>query len=125
VGGVALKNNEILLIKRGHPPYQNLWTLPGGTVEPNESLKEALQREFKEETNLEIEVGGLAGVIERKDPTLGFHFVILDYFVTITNGKLKPGDDATDARWVTLTELPTLQTTPRLIEALHDFKVIL
>jgi 8-oxo-dGTP diphosphatase len=125
VAGVAMRGHKILLIKRAHPPYEGLWTLPGGAVEHNESLKKALRREFKEETNLDIRVEDLAGVTERKDPALGFHFIILDYFVNITGGNLKAGDDAAQARWATLTELENLPTTPQLMEALHDFKVTL
>ena len=77
-------------------------------------------------------VGRLAGVVERihRDeglppghPEKGFHYVILDYFVTVTGGDLRPGGDVTAARWVRLAEIAELPLSDGLLEALEEFGV--
>ena len=66
VDGVYIKDGKILLLKRSVEPFKGCWHLVGGHVEENETLKEALKRELKEETNLDIEVGDIIdGRIEK------------------------------------------------------------
>ena len=65
VGAVAVNDGAILLIRRGRPPAEGRWSLPGGRVEWGEPLTDALRREVEEETALRVEVGRLAGVVER------------------------------------------------------------
>lgn len=68
VDGIYEKNAKILLLKRNVEPFKGFWHAVGGHVEENETLKEALKREFKEETNLDVEVGEIIdGRIEDKD----------------------------------------------------------
>lgn len=121
VGAIAVRDGSILLIRRGNPPSAGRWSVPGGRVEWGESLAEALAREVEEETGLVAEVGDLAGVVERQYP--GFHYVILDYFVTVTGGELRPGGDVTDARWVPSAGLAELDLAEGLLEAFQDFQV--
>lgn len=91
---------RILLIKRGHEPGKGLWSVPGGRVEPGEADEQALVREVREETGLDVECGPLLGAIER--PSLaGTILQIRDYRAVVTGGELAAGDDAADARWVT------------------------
>ena len=132
VGAVAMQDGAILLIRRGQPPAEGRWSLPGGRVEWGESLGDALRREVEEETGLQVEAGRLAGVVERihRDeglppghPEKGFHYVILDYFVTVTGGDLRPGGDVTAARWVRLAEIAELPLSNGLLEALEEFGV--
>jgi 8-oxo-dGTP diphosphatase len=124
VGAVAVRDGAILLIKRGRPPSEDRWSLPGGRPEWGETMVQALRREVEEETGLEVEVGALAGIVERLYPEEGFHYVILDCFVTVVSGTLRPGGDVTDARWVPLEEMDRLPLVPRLREALRDFGVL-
>lgn len=125
VGAVAISNGEsILLVKRGHEPSKGLWSLPGGRVVRGETLAEALRREVREETGIEVEVGEVAGVVERQYLQEGLHYVIIDYFVTIIGGELRAGEDAEDARWVPLKEIESLELVPLLVEALRDFGVL-
>jgi 8-oxo-dGTP diphosphatase len=114
---------RLLVIRRGHPPGEGLWSLPGGRVEAGESDAEAVVRELAEETGLRVEPGGLIGAIEHADPG-GVTYDIRDYAAIVTGGTLAAGDDASDARWVTPAELRLLPATDGLVEALIRWRVL-
>lgn len=122
VGGIARRDGAILLVRRGQPPSEGLWSVPGGRVEWAEPLAEAVRREVLEETGLDVEVGEMAGVVERMQE--GFHYVIVDYFVTVLGGTLRAGGDVRDVRWVPEDEVTTLPLAHGLAEALRDFGVL-
>ena len=117
VGGVVLEQGEggprVLLIQRAHPPAQGRWSLPGGRVERGEALHAALAREMLEETGLVVEVGPLVEVVELIDPA--YHFVVCDYLCARRGGELRAGDDASDARFVPVSELGSLGCTEKVI----------
>jgi len=78
VGAIVFDaNHRVLLVERGRPPGQGLWSIPGGKLEPRETLAQAVAREVREETGLIVEVGTLACVLERFGDD--YHFVLLDY----------------------------------------------
>lgn len=114
---------RLLLIRRGRPPAEGRWSLPGGRVEAEESDAEAVVRELSEETGLRVEPGRLIGSVERPGPG-GVTYDIHDYAALVTGGTLRPGDDASDARWTTPAELRELPTTDGLVEALTEWKVL-
>lgn len=114
---------RLLMVRRGHPPGEGLWSVPGGRVEPGESDAAAVARELLEETGLVVSVGALAGVVERPGPD-GVTFVIRDYAATAVGGVLRAGDDAADARWVSVPELGALPLTPGLLEALREWGML-
>lgn len=123
VGGVVLAQGQVLLVKRGQPPSQGLWSLPGGAVELGESLSQAVAREVREETGLSVEVGPLVGVYERLQEDaqggLEYHYVLLDY---LCQAELRPpqaGDDAAAARWVALADLDRAGLTPDTIQVIR------
>lgn len=119
VGAICVHAGEMLLIRRGHPPAQGRWSLPGGRVESGELLIDALRREVMEETSLEVQVGALAGILEVPGDT---HYVILDYFAEVIGDDLpQPGDDVTDVKWVPLDEVETMELTPRFVETLRGW----
>ncbi|GAC1373953.1 MAG: NUDIX hydrolase [Actinomycetota bacterium] len=120
VGAICLDHGSILLIRRGQPPSEGCWSVPGGRVEWGETLAAALRREVEEETGLDVEVGSLAGIVERRYPP-DFHYVILDYHVTLRGGTLRAGGDVTDASWVPLDGLTDLPLSEGLLESLRDF----
>lgn len=109
-------DQRVLVIERANPPNQGRWSLPGGKLEPRETLVHAVAREVAEETGLIVEVGPLACVVERIGDD--FHYVILDYLARPVGGALAPGSDARAARFVTTDELAALSHTDGLLEAL-------
>jgi ADP-ribose pyrophosphatase YjhB (NUDIX family) len=123
--GAVIKDDQgrLLLIKRGHEPGAGLWSLPGGRIEPGETDAEALVREMREETGLDVQAGPLLGSVRRPAPG-GNVLDIRDYGATITGGTLRAGDDAAEARWVAPGDLAGLPITEGLVEALTDWGVL-
>jgi ADP-ribose pyrophosphatase YjhB (NUDIX family) len=111
------REGRVLLVERAKPPGEGLWTVPGGRLERNETLAQAVAREVREETGLIVEVGALACVVERMGDD--FHFVILDYLARSIGGTLKAASDVRDARFVTEPELNRLPLTDGLIPLLE------
>jgi 8-oxo-dGTP diphosphatase len=123
VGAILTAGGRILLIRRGHEPEAGRWSLPGGRVEPGETDQQALVREVREETGLEVAPGPLAGAVDRPAPG-GRVLVIRDYAATVTGGTLAAGDDADDARWFSMRELDGLPLSTGLKEALNEWGVV-
>jgi 8-oxo-dGTP diphosphatase len=127
VGGVACRDDELLLVRRGHGPAAGTWSLPGGRVAFGEDLREALVREMLEETGLEVVVEEFLGWVERiGDAPEPHHFVILDFSVHVFDPDADPtaGDDAAEARWVPVAELVELSLTDGLLDFLVDTEVV-
>src|SRR5690554_5224370 len=99
------ERNEVCLVQRNQPPSAGTWTFPGGKLELGEGIIEGLQREIREECNLEIQVLSPHQplcVVERMDlecPEFPHHYIILDYLCVYAGGKLKASSDVCDARW--------------------------
>jgi 8-oxo-dGTP diphosphatase len=117
VGAVVRLEDALLLIRRGRGVAVGQWSIPGGRVEFGESMTTAVEREVEEETGLLVDVGELVGWVERFGPE--HHFVIADFHATVRGGTLRPGDDASDAAWVPVDALPTMD----LVDGLLDFLV--
>ena len=115
---------RLLLIRRANPPAQGLWSLPGGRVEPGEEWHDAVVRELLEETGVRGRVNRYVGEVRRDAPQGGI-YLIRDY-VMIVDGDATPtsGDDALDAGWFAPDELPGLETSPGLLEALRDWGLL-
>jgi 8-oxo-dGTP diphosphatase len=124
VGAVIIRENHILLIKRGKPPAEGYWSIPGGAVELGETLASALCREIKEECNLDIEIGPpvavLDSILRDDDKKVLYHYALVDFWVNSVRGKLVCSSDAQEARWIPLSEVPSLKLTSGLL-ALLDY----
>jgi 8-oxo-dGTP diphosphatase len=116
VGGVIIANDRALLIKRGHPPLEGEWSIPGGTLELGETLREGVRRELAEETGVEVRVLDLIEVFERifRDDKgrPRYHFVILDYLCEAIAGEPRAGSDVTHVAWASEAELEQYSLTP-------------
>lgn len=126
VGAVVRdRTGRLLVVRRGRPPGQGLWSLPGGRVEPGEDDAAAVVREVAEETGLAVAAGELVGMVRREAPG-GGTYVIRDYACTPLPGPGEPvaGDDAAEARWVSDAELRALPTTDGLVAALSAWGVL-
>jgi ADP-ribose pyrophosphatase YjhB (NUDIX family) len=87
VDGVFVKDGKILLLKRNVEPFKGCWHVVGGHVEENESLKAALQREFREETGLDIAVGDI--IDARFEETFDRIKVIVAFEVLSAEGEVR------------------------------------
>jgi len=124
VGVVCIRDDEVLLIRRGTPPKQGEWSIPGGRIEPGEPAKTAALRELKEETSVEAELVGLLDVVDavfhnRSGELITRHYVLIDYAARWQAGDPVAGDDAAEARFFHQSELDSLELwseTRRMIQ---------
>lgn len=126
VGTVCFRGDDVLLVRRGKPPLEDSWSLPGGRIEWGERAADAALRELKEETGCTAEIIGLVDVVDAvltkrastDEPPWG-HYVLIDYAARWIAGEPNAGDDARDARFFPAQELPQLglwSETLRIIE---------
>lgn len=106
VGAVVFRGENVLLIKRGKPPFEGQWSIPGGALEYGEALHDAVRREVREETGVEITILRLLDVFEAppREANGEFlrHTVLIDYVAEWASGEPVAGDDAADAAFAPL-----------------------
>jgi ADP-ribose pyrophosphatase YjhB (NUDIX family) len=121
VGGVVIRDDQALLIRRAAEPLKGQWSIPGGTLELGETLIEGVRRELREETGLDVLVLDLLEVFERimhdpqppdDAPGPRYHFVIADYLCEAPEGDPVAGSDVTDLAFVREEDLPRYGLTP-------------
>jgi len=120
VGGIVTDpRGRLLLVRRAHDPEAGRWSLPGGRVEPGESVRDATAREVAEETGLDVVVGEEVGSVRRPAPD-GRVFVIHDFRCRPRRPGAVPraGDDAADARWVDGAAYAALEAEGSLVRGL-------
>ncbi len=107
VGVLIEKDGGLVLVRRGHPPHKDEWTLPSGFVEADESAEEATVREAEEETGLKVEIVELAAVnsFPEGPPTSG---IMIFFRARPIGGELQAGDDADDVRVFAPDDLPLI-----------------
>ena len=125
VGAVIVDGDRVLLVKRGQPPSQGKWSIPGGLIHLGERLEDAVRREIREECDLEVRLLGVCGVIDRvrlapengsESPRVHYHYVIVDFAAVIEEGEPRAGSDAAEVRWVPIAELGRYDTTDGLAD---------
>lgn len=113
-------SGEILLIQRGKAPHYGRWMVPGGTLEWGETLEDAVRREVREETGIDIEIETFVEIIEAITPGPdGFHYVIMDYAAHPVSGSLAADSDALDAVWAPAESLESYDLTPELLRVIE------
>jgi 8-oxo-dGTP diphosphatase len=99
------RQGRVLLVRRGRPPFEGRWGLPGGFCEWKEQTEDCCARETLEETGLTVRVGELRGVYSRPGRDPRGHNVTVLYAARRLKGRAKGGDDAAEARWFTPQEI--------------------
>lgn len=104
VDAVAIRRGRVLLVRRGHPPFEGMWALPGGFVEQRETVEHALVRELREETGLIARSVRLLGVYSGPDRDPRKPTTTVAFLVRGLRGTPRGGDDAREAHWVPISE---------------------
>jgi 8-oxo-dGTP diphosphatase len=123
VGGVVIRDNRVLLIRRGREPLKGEWSIPGGMLELGESLQDGVKREVLEETGLKVhplEALKVFDRVQKNGRRVRYHYVIVDYVCRPAGCRLKSGSDVLDARWVEREELHRYRITPKAAEVITD-----
>lgn len=102
---------SILLVQRANNPFQGYWTLPAGFMDYDEDPRSAGRREVEEETGLQVKIETLLDVFHTPDDG-GLADVVIVYAASISGGTLQANDDASDARWFTLEDVPPVAFLP-------------
>lgn len=120
VSAAIVRDGKVLVVRRARNPALNLYTLPGGAVETGETLNDAVRREVREETALEVEPVALAGhrevIVRDAHGRIERHFVILCFAARWLSGEPVLNEELDDARWLVPAELSALRTTEGLAE---------
>ncbi|MGH7056483.1 MAG: NUDIX hydrolase [Acetobacteraceae bacterium] len=129
IGIVVLKPDAVLLVRRGHPPNQGQWSLPGGAQELGESAEEAARRELAEETGLSVGVLQLVGHFDsiHRD-SLGrvrFHYTILDFGARYERGTASRGSDVEEAVWAAFDLLQPFKLPAQTVAMIGRARVLL
>lgn len=124
VYGVCFQNNQLLVVHKTRGPYQNRFDLPGGTIEDNESIIEAIHREFKEETGLIINVDGSIGLTEfiiKYSINKKTHIQHLAMFLKVSIKEVYSqaliSDDTEGVEWINIEEITSDNSSPLVIAA--------
>lgn len=122
--GAVIRDDDgrLLLVRRGHAPQQGRWSVPGGHVEPGETLREAVLREVREETGLEVEVSDELGSV-RLPSGAGAVFDVHDFAATVVGGEARAADDADDVGWFSADDLVGMPLTTDLLAILAEYGV--
>ena len=120
VSAAIFRDGKVLVVRRARKPALNLYTMPGGVVEAGETLTEAVAREVREETALQIEVLTLAGhreaVMRDAQGRVERHFVIMCFAARWVSGEPVLNEELDDARWVDPADIAGMRTTDGLTE---------
>jgi len=120
VGTFIMKDGHVLLVRRGREPALGKWSIPGGLVQVGETVEAAAMREAKEECGLTVRLEGLVGVVNRIIPDAAgrvqYHYVLIDFLARAEAGELAAGSDASEVRWVRVSEVKRYETTEGLAQ---------
>lgn len=126
VGAVLIKDNSILLVKRGYPPAKGKWSIPGGVIEAGEDIYSAAVRELNEEAGINAEPLGIIwvynNVVKDEFGRVQYHYVILDILFdpNTMKGELRAGGDAVDIAWIPMDEAMSRSDVSGTVKKLID-----
>lgn len=123
VGALIFDGDRILMVERGGEPLKGWWSIPGGLVETGESIDQAVRREVREETGLDVRPQGVLKIFERimrdAEGRAEYHYVLIDYVCSVAGGDLQAGDDVSRAEWVPRRDLPQLRITEGTLDVIE------
>ena len=99
---------KVLLVKRGGEPYKGEWALPGGFLRSDETAREGAVRELREETALVASAVGELGVFSKPDRDPRERVITIAFYALVKPSKVVGGDDADEATWFSIDDLPRL-----------------
>lgn len=116
VGVVVFKDERVLLVRRGKPPREGQWSLPGGRQRLGERVAETAVREVGEEAGIEIDLGPLIDVVDSitrdADGAVQYHYTLIDFAAQWRSGQAQAGHDAADVAWADRTALASYGLWP-------------
>ncbi len=116
VGVVVLKDDEVLLVRRGNEPRRGGWSLPGGAVELGETVRQAAEREIREECGIEVRATEVIEVLDAISPDddgrIRFHYILTELLAEYISGTPSAHSDALEVRWFRLEELDGIDILP-------------
>jgi 8-oxo-dGTP diphosphatase len=120
VSAAIFRDGRVLIVRRARPPSHGVYTLPGGGVELGETLEQAVIREVREETGLDIEPIALAGyrqmIVRDAGGEIERHFVILPFAARWIAGDISLNEELAEADWLLPAEISGLKTTEGLAD---------
>ena len=109
VGVIVLKDERVLLVRRGKPPEEGRWSLPGGRQRLGEPVRDTARREVREEAGVDIDLIGLLDVVDSlhrdDDGIVEYHYTLIDFVAAWRSGEAIAGGDAAEVTWAELDAL--------------------
>ena len=128
VGVVVLKEENVLLIRRGRPPRLGEWSLPGGAQSVGETVEATARREVLEETGVSIQnpefLEVVDSIIKDDDGRVKFHYTLIDYWANWESGTPEGADDAQHAEWVPFLKLGELGLWTKTVEVIEKARLL-
>src|SRR5256885_15674419 len=100
VGAIVFRGSQVLLVRRSDPPYQGRWSVPGGAIEVGETVEQAVVRETREETAVDVrpvEAITVGDFIEKQEDRVRWHYLLVDLLCLLLRAQPAPGRDPPNA----------------------------
>ena len=112
VGGAVVRRGELLLVRRASTHGRGNWQLPGGFIEPDETIEEAVVREVQEETGVSAEVEAVLGLRSRYDPQSGNGIYVILLLKPVSGEPVADGREVDHAGYFTIDQIRQLSPLP-------------